>query len=54
MSEIIFIADWAIKALQLLVVGFLLYKFKENRLNLLFGGKKSLKNIDDHELQKAV
>ncbi|TMP30353.1 hypothetical protein CWB99_06315 [Pseudoalteromonas rubra] len=53
MSEFYVVTGWTLRCLQLMVVIYLLYYFKQYRLNLLFGGKASLKTISDHKLHSC-
>ncbi|QPB82716.1 hypothetical protein CWC22_006790 [Pseudoalteromonas rubra] len=53
MNEFFIVTGWIITALELFVVLFLLYCFKQHRFDLFFGGKKTLKKQGDHELHSC-
>ncbi|MCF6441095.1 hypothetical protein L1077_16790 [Pseudoalteromonas luteoviolacea] len=53
MDEFLIALNTAIKILFSLVVLFLVIKFWERRFSLFFGGKDSLKTIQDHELHSC-
>ncbi|WP_125564094.1 MULTISPECIES: hypothetical protein [Pseudoalteromonas] len=53
MNEFFIVTGWVITALELFVVLFLLYCFKQHRFDLFFGGKKTLKKQSDHELHSC-
>lgn len=53
MNEFQIAMDIVLKVSQAIIVIFLLVKFSEHRLSLLFGGKKSLKTLEDHELHSC-
>ncbi|TMO02897.1 hypothetical protein [Pseudoalteromonas sp. S558] len=45
--------DWTIRTLEVFVVIFLLVTFSKHRQALFFGGKNSLKSINDHTLHSC-
>ncbi|KZN44047.1 hypothetical protein [Pseudoalteromonas luteoviolacea] len=53
MSEFQIATDIVLKIAQAIIVIFLLIKFSDHRFSLLFGGKKSLKSLEDHELHSC-
>ncbi|MCF2826887.1 MULTISPECIES: hypothetical protein [unclassified Pseudoalteromonas] len=53
MNDFFVISDWMIRALEVLICLYLLFKFKNRRWSLFFGGKNSLKTIQDHELHSC-
>lgn len=46
-------ADWLIRGFEVLIVIYLVIKFKDRRWSLFFGGKNDLKTTDDHELHSC-
>ncbi|CAM4263600.1 hypothetical protein [Pseudoalteromonas maricaloris] len=53
MSDFFVITGWAIRMFEVLIVLYILFKFKNRRWSLFFGGKSSLKTIQDHELHSC-
>lgn len=53
MGEFEVALDIILKIAQAIIVIFLLVKFNEHRFSLLFGGKKNLTSMDDHELHSC-
>lgn len=53
MSEFEIGVDIILKIAQAIIVIFLLVKFSERKFSLLFGGKKNLITIEDHELHSC-
>ncbi|WP_046005635.1 hypothetical protein [Pseudoalteromonas rubra] len=53
MSEFYVVTGWTLRFLQLMVVIYLLYYFKQYRFSLLFGGKSNLKTLADHKLHSC-
>ncbi|KZN61534.1 hypothetical protein [Pseudoalteromonas luteoviolacea] len=53
MSEALVYIGLMIRVLEVFVVVFLLLQFKKHKWSLFFGGKSSLKTIDDHELHSC-
>ena len=53
MSEFEIGVDIILKIAQAIIVIFLLVKFSERKFSLLFGGKKYLITIVDHELHSC-
>ncbi|MCG7537202.1 hypothetical protein [Pseudoalteromonas sp. OOF1S-7] len=53
MNEFLIVTGWIIKALELFILLFLFYSFKQHRFNLFFGGKSSLRKQRDHELHSC-
>ncbi|TMP27048.1 hypothetical protein CWB99_16175 [Pseudoalteromonas rubra] len=53
MNEFFQVTGWIITGLELFIVLFLLYSFKQYRFALFFGGKNTLKKQDDHELHSC-
>ncbi|MDK2595235.1 hypothetical protein [Pseudoalteromonas obscura] len=53
MNDILGLVDWVIKALEVFIVAFFLVKFRQHKWSLLFGGKRSLRSIEDHELHSC-
>jgi hypothetical protein len=53
MNEFYQVTGWIIRALELFIVLFLLYSFKQHRFELFFGGKSTLKKQSDHELHSC-
>lgn len=53
MSEFFVATGWIIRAFEVLIVLYLLIKFKNYRWSLFFGGKSDLKTIHDHEIHSC-
>lgn len=53
MNEFYQVTGWIIRTLELFIVLFLLYSFKQHRFELFFGGKSTLKRQSDHELHSC-
>ncbi|MEZ7207152.1 hypothetical protein [Pseudoalteromonas sp. DY56-GL79] len=53
MTDFFVITGGAIRVLEILIVLYLLFKFKNRKWSLFFGGKSSLKTIQDHELHSC-
>ncbi|WP_125719965.1 hypothetical protein [Pseudoalteromonas rubra] len=53
MNEFYVVTGWALRLLQLMVVVYLLYYFKQHRFSLFFGGSASLKTPEDHKLHSC-
>ncbi|MBQ4812193.1 hypothetical protein A7985_17995 [Pseudoalteromonas luteoviolacea] len=53
MNELLIVMNWGVIGLEVFVFAFLVAKFWTLKFNLFFGGKDSLKTIDDHELHSC-
>ncbi|KZN29412.1 hypothetical protein N480_06735 [Pseudoalteromonas luteoviolacea S2607] len=53
MNELLAVINWGIIGLEVFVFVFLVAKFWALKFSLFFGGKDSLKTIDDHELHSC-
>ncbi|MCG7552107.1 hypothetical protein [Pseudoalteromonas sp. Of11M-6] len=53
MTDFFVFTGGAIRVLEILIVLYLLFKFKNRKWSLFFGGKSSLKTIQDHELHSC-
>ncbi|MCF6442325.1 hypothetical protein L1077_23135 [Pseudoalteromonas luteoviolacea] len=53
MGDIVLVVRWATITLQVLVVLFLLIKFKQHKLSLFFGGKNQIQSPKDNELHSC-
>lgn len=53
MIDFITATDWTIRALEILIIVFLLATLNKHRSALFFGGKSNLKSIDDHTMHSC-
>ena len=53
MIDFITATDWTIRALEMLIIVFLLATLNKHRSALFFGGKSNLKSIDDHTMHSC-
>ncbi|KZX00963.1 hypothetical protein JL49_09140 [Pseudoalteromonas luteoviolacea] len=53
MNELLAVINWGIIGLEVFVFAFLIVKFWKLKFHLFFGGRDSLKTINDHELHSC-
>ena len=53
MSDFFVATGWIIRAFEVLIVLYLIIKFKNYRWSLFFGGKSDLKTLNDHEIHSC-